>query len=706
MGRKGGTVSDGCAGRICLRSVAVRQEKERSGRKRGFLLFFVPSGTEKPGRAALTLLPPRLMMTESGGGPVKRWFLALILCLLAATECLASAVQVRRFDVVIDVAGNGDIVVEETLDVDIPESGRFHGIFRDIPVVTLRHGQGRASMEVLAVRLDGRPLPADDVSRSPSSVRVYQRDRERLLEPGRHEFFLSYRMTGQTAFFEANDELTWNVTGSSWERPIDGASCTVRCPAGAPFFGQRAWLGRPGSRESSVTMRHAVENGRLVMRFTAQRSVKPGEDFTVAAGWGKGFIVPEKAAGSLPGALLFGILDAALLLYFFLVWFFTGRDPKKGVVVPRFHPPHIRRGTDGRKGALQILSPAATAFLYHKTEVTPGCFGAAVLSLVMQGCCSLEGGRKEGFVLKRGEGLSPHAEENRILELLEGELPVDREHGERLAAMRRAMGKQLRSDYGKLWKGAGGGLTGLFGSVWMFIGMAATLLALAAVTGYLTGGVLPEGTPGVIVPVLFLFFLFRRFLPVSASLRRSGRWGPFVVSLLFQACAFAFMGFFIFTICRDTFDMFTPAETGLAFFALFIPLFFSCIMDAPTQEARAVLDEIEGLALYMRMAEVPVMNAQPVPGRTPQHYHELLPYAVALGLEQAWGAHFSAGLFTASSAGGEVMTPERAGAFSSCAERSASSAGSGESSSSSARRRWRLSAGTGGKAFAHPTVLA
>lgn len=278
---------------------------------------------------------------------MKRWILAAIICLLMAADALAAPVRVRQFDALVDVAGNGDIVVNETLTVEIPAEGEFHGIFRDIPVVT-RWPRQPASMEVLAVSLDGRPLSADDVRRSPGLVRVYQRDKDRLLSPGRHEFFLSYRMTGQVGLFEDNDELTWNVTGSGWEAPVEQASCVVRCPAGAPFFGQRAWIGRAGSKNSPVSMSCEVQHQRLVMRFDAQRAVQPGEDFTVAAGWGKGFVAPAAGAvvGSLSGAMAYAVLDAALFLYFFLAWFFTGRDPRKGVIVPLFHPPVLRRGNE------------------------------------------------------------------------------------------------------------------------------------------------------------------------------------------------------------------------------------------------------------------------------------------------------------------------------------------------------------------------
>ena len=613
---------------------------------------------------------------------MKQWLTALVFCVLMVAECAAAPVHVRNFDARIDVAGNGDIVVEERLSVDIPGEGTFHGIFRDVPVVTRWREQGRASMTVLDVRLDGRSLPVDDVTREPGLVRVYQRDREQVLSPGRHEFFLSYRMTGQTGLFESNDELTWNVTGSGWEAPIDRAACTVLCPVGAPFFGQRAWLGKVGSRNSPVDMTYEMKNGRLSMHFETRRSIRPGEEFTVAAGWQKGFVVPDERSSGVTGTVLFAVLDVVLFLYFFIIWFFIGRDPKKGVIVPRFHPPLVHGGGD--KSSSGQLSPAATAFLFHKTNMTPGCFGAAVISLAGRGCCRIQGHAGEGFFLERGRGDSPYAEENRILEHMHGRIPVDREHGDELSAMRQAMREQLRRDYGTMWKSAGTGLMqSLFSSVWMFLGMVMTFLGLAAATGYVTGGILPRNAVPALVMLLFFFSFSRHLIRASMLLFRSGRYVPFLFSLFFQLFCLGFMLFFISMMCKDMLDVLSRTEIILAVAAILIPYGFSFIMDAPTREARALLDDIEGLALYIRMAESLALNTLNPPERTLEHYRELLPYAVALDLEQAWGAHFSGVVSASAMADMQNLSPACAGAFSSEADRSISSYESSQTSSAS-----------------------
>ena len=617
---------------------------------------------------------------------MKRWILAVFFCLFMAAEALAAPVRVRSFDAVVDVAGNGDIVVCETLAVDIPADGEFHGIFRDVPVVRRWKNQP-ASMEVLEVRLDGHPLPADDLSRKSGVVRVYQRDRQKTLAPGRHEFFLSYRMTGQTGLFENNDELTWNVTGSGWEAPIDRASCTVLCPAGAPFFGQLAWLGEAGSRNSPINMTHEIKDGRLVMRFETQRAVQPGEDFTVAAGWRKGFVVPERATGTVfvPDWAAYAVLDAALFLYFFVAWFFTGRDPRRGVIVPLFHPPvMLRKRRDGAESRMPV-SPAAVGYVFHKSRVMPSCFGAAVISLAGRGCCELSGNAKDGFSLKRGRGSSPYPEEERMLSFFsDEEITVDAEHGETLCDMRRAMASQLRADYGRMWRGGGGGfMSGLFGSVWMFLGMVAMLLGLAAVTGYVTQGILPRGAAAAMIFELFVFFFIQKMARLIASRLKTGPRSLVMIAVIMLLAMLGAAGTLLVVAFREITQLLSPEAAALAVLAVLIPLGFSFIMDAPTREARALLDQIEGLRLYMRMAEGPELNALNPPERTLEHYRELLPYAVALDLENAWGAHFSSVLSSASLSGSQNLTPALAGAFSSAAEGSMSAYSSSQASNAS-----------------------
>jgi hypothetical protein len=62
-------------------------------------------------------------------------------------------------------------------------------------------------------------------------------------------------------------------------------------------------------------------------------------------------------------------------------------------------------------------------------------------------------------------------------------------------------------------------------------------------------------------------------------------------------------------------------------------LLFAYLMKAPTTSGRRLLDQIEGLRLYLGVAERDELAAQKAPPLTPDQFHRMLPYALALGVE-------------------------------------------------------------------------
>jgi len=53
-----------------------------------------------------------------------------------------------------------------------------------------------------------------------------------------------------------------------------------------------------------------------------------------------------------------------------------------------------------------------------------------------------------------------------------------------------------------------------------------------------------------------------------------------------------------------------------------------------------VMDQIDGLELYIRTAESNRMNLAGAPDLTTQHFERLLPYAIALNAEKPWSEAF------------------------------------------------------------------
>ncbi|MFL6549812.1 MAG: DUF2207 domain-containing protein [Povalibacter sp.] len=72
---------------------------------------------------------------------------------------------------------------------------------------------------------------------------------------------------------------------------------------------------------------------------------------------------------------------------------------------------------------------------------------------------------------------------------------------------------------------------------------------------------------------------------------------------------------------------------------------FTVLVRAPTPEGRKLMDEIEGLKLYLSVAERDELASMSGPGQPPmldaKRYERLLPYAVALDVEEAWTKKFT-----------------------------------------------------------------
>ncbi|MEY4642400.1 MAG: hypothetical protein RLZZ227_2394 [Pseudomonadota bacterium] len=83
-----------------------------------------------------------------------------------------------------------------------------------------------------------------------------------------------------------------------------------------------------------------------------------------------------------------------------------------------------------------------------------------------------------------------------------------------------------------------------------------------------------------------------------------------------------------------------PVAFGLFVIVFILHVVFGFLLRAPTLEGRQVLDKFEGFKLYLDVAEKDEMNLRNPPQLTPQLFEKYLPFAIALGVEQAWSERF------------------------------------------------------------------
>ncbi|HUQ46830.1 MAG TPA: DUF2207 domain-containing protein [Gemmatimonadaceae bacterium] len=125
--------------------------------------------------------------------------------------------------------------------------------------------------------------------------------------------------------------------------------------------------------------------------------------------------------------------------------------------------------------------------------------------------------------------------------------------------------------------------------------------------------------------------------------RNGGKVGlAFLIALLTGIAAFASSGGFG-----------IPFIIAIMVLAVVSMIVFGFLIKAPTLEGRALLDEIEGLKLYMKVAEkqeLASMRGPDEPVLDARRYETLLPYAVALEVEDAWTSKFTAAAGAAAAA--------------------------------------------------------
>ncbi len=86
-------------------------------------------------------------------------------------------------------------------------------------------------------------------------------------------------------------------------------------------------------------------------------------------------------------------------------------------------------------------------------------------------------------------------------------------------------------------------------------------------------------------------------------------------------------------------------------------VFFAIHMKRPTLRGRKLLDELQGFRDYLDVAEKDEMNLRNPPEKTPALFEAYLPFALALGVDQAWAEKFSAVLAAVRGPDGQAYQP-------------------------------------------------
>ena len=546
--------------------------------------------------------------------------------------------QIKNYLVTLEVGRDASLTVTETITVHARGFAIRRGIYREVPT-TYRGTHGRRitiGFEVLKVLRNGRPEPWHTRSRSNGKA-IYIGDADKFLQRGRdYTYTIVWRARRALGFFEKHDELYWNAIGHGWRFPIAEAQVTVRLPKGVKPINVDAWTGYQRSKSKNYQSSTDAEGNPV---FTLTLPLRPRQGLTVFVSFPKGIVTApgtgakiwwffQDSPGSLPA--LIGLIVGCL--YFLIAWVLVGRDPARGTIIPRFHPP---------KG----FTPAACRFV-SEMDFDDKSFAAALVSMAVKGHLRIE--QLEGkeyklhrvsedtSMLSRGE----KAISKKLFQFGRDSIHMKQENHKSFSSAVDALKSSLAADYESAYF--------LRNAKWHYVGFG-----LAAVTFIAVAFSLPLENFWIMVALAVALYMGAAFLVAAFDHLRLGNILNAALYGFFVAGGIVAIG--VIHLIGEDIAVSTLAMVLLAGFAVAHSI-FQILIKAPTSDGRRVIDEIDGLKMYMSVAEKDRLNLLNPPEQTPELFERLLPFALALNVENKWTEQF-AGVLAAATKDGEAYSP-------------------------------------------------
>ncbi|WP_027183079.1 DUF2207 domain-containing protein [Desulfovibrio inopinatus] len=549
----------------------------------------------------------------------------LVFLALSAWIATAQAAEViTRFDSDIQVYTDASLKVRESITV-IAEGNKIkRGIYRDFPTrYTNASGQSIVvPFHVESVTCNGKPEPyvVQDLSNG-KRIRIGQKDV--ILSPGTYTYVITYTTGRQIGYFADHDELYWNVTGNGWGFPIKQAQATLTLPPAANISDVTGYTGPQGSRESNLTD-HTTSPHTAV--FTTTEPLAPGEGMTIVAAWQKGVVHQPDAAEEArmmfwDNADLYILAGGVLLvfLYYIFIWWRVGRDPRAGTIVPLFAPP---------KG----ISPAAARFVM-RMGFDDTCYSAAIIDAAVKGCLRIVQEDKKTYSLVRTNTnestLSPgETAVMRALFSLSDTIELKQDNHQSIRKARKNLQRSLVKEFENAF---------FVTNITQFavgIGLSLAIVILALIFGDMER----------LMPTLIMAFFLCVFGTVAVSMLRRFA-GLKIIQKMLTVIILPLMliGFAVPVIA-----LMMEMATGILWLEpasmaslVLLNLTFFHLLKAPTGLGRTFMDQLEGFKMFLDIGEKERLATLYPPKITPELFEQFLPYALALGVEQAWGEKFN-----------------------------------------------------------------
>jgi len=552
-----------------------------------------------------------------------------IFCFIFISSLSHSKERITRYDVVISIKDQGALHVVENITVKALGQEIKRGIYRDYPIKQFMGSRRleRIEFNLLDVQRNGQPEPWA-MSEMPAVIRTYIGDQNKKINMGEHTYRLEYTVNRQIRFKQEYDELYYNAIAHGFSFPIESASVKVIYPNNS-LLEYTAFTGAIGSKDSDVTVQNPSESSIL---YTLTKPLGVNQGVTIGVKFKKGAI--EKASPEQYTAWLLSDFNRAITVakyvLFYLIallcaWLCLGVRLKKGIIIPQFSPP-------------KDISPALCHLLTNR-KLTLNTFVVATISLISKEFMRVTQ-QQNGFTLHK------NTPKNNNTSLSQDEEAIYTTVFSSLKEIR------FSGTYNST-------LSNAKNSFFNYFIIHHTHKYIAA------------NRAAILLGVLFFSIFIVSILISDIYIREIAV--LFIVGLLFSAACLAICAGFVISIFKrmyppifvlGVFSIFAcyasytflmeifaghewHFEVLIIWLCIVISIFalvvFCSNVSRLTPAGQKLLDQINGFKWYLTIAEKETLRHQDLtlPSKTPKLYQQNLPYALALGVENAWSAYFS-----------------------------------------------------------------
>lgn len=300
--------------------------------------------------------------------------------------------RVDNFSATFKINTDSTIDVTETITYNTGNIYR-HGIYRDI--LLKNSFEGMVKLSNLSVISDNDVPYQYQRSNLGNSVTRIKIGDPNVTFNGERKYIVKYQLVNTIGFAEEWDELYWNVIGDQWQIPIMNVEALVALPEQQRSNPTYCYQGYGSKDQCPISHLHSLDNLSVdandysVLEYKSNRTLHPGEFFTVIAGLPKNIIIQptwiQKIIMLMDWTYLFLILPVLALIIMLRQWYKYGRDPKSNrTIIAQYDVPDgltpmevsaiLKEKVDGRSISAEIIYWATKGYLKIERIEKKGLF--------------------------------------------------------------------------------------------------------------------------------------------------------------------------------------------------------------------------------------------------------------------------------------------------------------------------------------------